>query len=96
MANELKLKYEQTAYGFHFWRTTDKAEVDFVIAIGNQILPIEVKFKEIKTSEISKSLHSFISKYKPRNVTVIHLGEEFTTNINEANVTFLPFYKLNT
>lgn len=94
VANELKLKYEQTANGINFWRTTDKAEVDFVIVIGDKLIPIEVKFKDIKSSEISKSLHSFMTKYNPKNVFVVHLGDEFNTRINDTTVKFLPFYKL--
>jgi len=94
VANELKLKFEQTATGLHFWRTTDKAEVDFVVVIGDKLFPIEVKFKDIKSAEISKSLHSFISKYNPKSVIVVHLGAEFSTKINDANVTFVPFYKM--
>lgn len=43
-----------------FWRTTAKAEVDFVLRDKN--VPIEVK----KTPKITRSLLSFISVYQPK------------------------------
>ncbi|MFP4086537.1 MAG: DUF4143 domain-containing protein, partial [Desulfobacteraceae bacterium] len=38
---------ERTAFSpakIHFWRTKDRAEVDFVIDLGKMVIPIEVKY----------------------------------------------------
>ncbi len=94
IANELRLKYEATSKGLHFWRTTDRAEVDFVLVIGEKVTPIEVKFKEMRKPEVSKSLHSFIAKYKPKNAVVVNLVSGLDIKISSSNVTFVPFYKL--
>ncbi|MCC5930342.1 MAG: ATP-binding protein [Cyclobacteriaceae bacterium] len=79
----------------HFWRTTDKAEVDFVIqGSGNQPIPVEVKYGQIRPASISRSFRSFIEKYNPANAFVIYRGIEAEIMINNTTVTFLPWYKL--
>ncbi len=51
----------------NFWRTTSKAEVDFIV----NDLPIEVKFSSLKEPAITKSFGSFIKSYKPKNALII-------------------------
>ncbi len=46
--NILKEKLTLTSGKVHFWRTKDRAEVDFIIELGKNIIPVEVKFKELK------------------------------------------------
>ena len=58
-----------------FWRTKSKAEVDFIV--GDRI-PIEVK-SGLSKPLIGKSLHSFISKYKPPRAFV--LSESLFTDV---------------
>lgn len=76
----------------NYWRTTDKAEVDFIINKGEEIIPIEVKYSDVGT--IKRSLRSFIGKYSPRKAFVItvNLSNEFL--IDKTKVIFLPYYKL--
>lgn len=76
----------------HFWRTQDKAEVDFVIDMGREIVPVEVKFTKMKHAEMTRSFRSFLSKYHPKKAYVFHLGEQFETEVDGAEVYFLPFY----
>lgn len=78
----------------NFWRTTDKAEVDFVINKGDEILPIEVKY--ITTGNIKRSLRSFIEKYSPQKAYVISSDYSEQFMINKTRVIFLPFYRLLT
>lgn len=49
-------------YGLFYWSTEGKAELDFVLQKGNDIIPIEVK-TGIHTK--SKSLAMFVEKYEP-------------------------------
>jgi len=94
VANRINMKLNQTSLYLHFWRTKDKAEVDFIIEPSeNVILPIEVKFKVLKDSEISRSLYSFISKYNPKKAVVVHLGEKHTTTVGNTVVKLVPFYE---
>lgn len=56
----------------HFWRTKQKAEVDFVIEKGWELLPIEVKYS-VKKNRITSGLKSFVEKFNPRKVLVVNL-----------------------
>ncbi|MCD6216076.1 MAG: ATP-binding protein [Candidatus Aenigmarchaeota archaeon] len=70
----------------NYWRTTSKAEVDFIISD----IPVEVKFSEIKKPKISRSFRSFIKTYKPK------VGIVFTKNLwamekmDESIIYFIP------
>jgi len=71
----------------NFWRTTSKAEVDFVLG---EKLPVEVKFENMRKEKISKSLHSFINAYSPEFAIVVtknFLGEK---KVNNTIVKFIP------
>jgi predicted AAA+ superfamily ATPase len=92
--NILKEKTNYTPAKIHFWRTKDGAEVDFIILIGERIIPIEVKYKELKKPELSRSLKSFISKYQPPKVFVVNLQLKKKIKFHETEINFIPFYQL--
>ena len=56
-----------------FWRSKSKAEVDFIIEKDGAVIPVEVKFSLIKP-KITKSFHSFINSYRPKNAYVLSEG----------------------
>ncbi len=88
---------EQTRLGplsLHFWRTKDKAEVDFVVERGERITPIEVKFKSLRRPEIPRALYSFIEKYEPPEAYVVNLDYCSTQEIGKTTLVFLPYYEL--
>jgi predicted AAA+ superfamily ATPase len=78
----------------HFWRSKDRAEVDFVLESGSEIFPIEVKYSHLKKIEIGKSLRSFIDKYKPKKMFVVNLSFRGESLVGDTHVYFLPFYDL--
>ena len=90
----LKEKLKNTPAEIHFWRTKDKAEVDFVIDYGKEIIPVEVKFTDMKQPAIERSLRSFISNYKPARAWVVNLSLKETFKIHETQVHVMPFYEL--
>jgi len=49
-------------YNLYYWTTEGKAELDFVLQKGNEIISVEVK---TGTRTKSKSLAMFVEKYKP-------------------------------
>lgn len=57
----------------YFWRTKQKAEVDFIIEKGLEVLPIEVKFS-FKKENIPLGLANFIKKFKPKYAIVANLS----------------------
>lgn len=81
----------------HFWRTQDKAEVDFIINKGLEIIPVEVKYSNIKQPETTRSFKSFLSKYKPEKAFVIHLGTEYPPiDFAGTKIYFIPYYLCST
>lgn len=94
--NLLVEKLRWTSWRLNFWRTTDKAEVDFVIDKGNELIPIEVKYSEINRPVVKRSLRSFIDKYSPRRAFVINKSYSERMLVNNTEVIFLPFYNLVT
>jgi len=92
--NILKEKYKFAGAEIHFWRTKDKAEVDFVIDFGEEVIPIETKYKKLKEPVIERSLKSFVEKYHPKEAWIINLSLDYETKINKTIFKFLPFYKL--
>lgn len=77
-----------------FWRTKDRAEVDFVIDHVYRQLPVEVKYAKLKREKISRSFRSFIEKYKPERALVVNLTLEKEEKVGKTRVIFLPFYRL--
>lgn len=79
----------------HFWRTKDRAEVDFVLERGGRrIIPVECKYKSLKREEVSRSFHSFIGKYRPEKAYVVNLDYRGASRLEDTAVYFLPFWEL--
>jgi len=81
-------------YRLHFWRTKDKAEVDFVISRYNDPLPVEVKFSSLKNNTLPRSLRSFIDRYNPTTAWVINTGFNDILTINKTTVFFFSIFGL--
>jgi len=94
VANCLLEKNINTARTLHFWRTLDKAEVDFVQSDGESVLPVEVKYSQLKNPSIARSLRNFIQEYSPKEAWVINLTLEDEIKIGSTLVKFVPFHKL--
>lgn len=67
-----------------FWRTTAKAEVDFVLK--DKEIPIEVKM----TPKVSRSLLSFIDAYKPKLAVVANWDRSKVIKKGQTKVFFSP------
>lgn len=78
----------------HFWRTKDRAEVDFIIDKGIEVIPVEVKCRQMKDKAIARSLRSFISKYSPKEAWVVNMGLKDEEIIGETKVKFFPVFDL--
>ncbi len=78
-----------------YWRTLDKAEVDFVVddpALG--VLPVEVKYTALRQPAVTRSLRSFIDKYQPQQAWVVNLSLDQVEQIGTTEVHFVPFRAL--
>ena len=92
--NLLKEKILWQPAKIYFWRTKDGAEIDFILDLKREIIPIEVKYKKLKEPEIPRALKSFIKKYQPKRAMIINLELEKTLKIENTLIQFLPYYKV--
>ncbi len=90
----LREKWRYEGALIHFWRTKDRAEVDFVINIGKDVLPVEVKCRELKDVTIGRPLRNFIITYNPKEAWIINLSLRKEIIINHTVVKFIPFFDL--
>jgi predicted AAA+ superfamily ATPase len=60
--------------GLGYWRSTNGAEVDFVIEHAGEVSGLEVKASVLRRPEITRSSRSFIEAYRPRRFAVLNLG----------------------
>jgi len=74
----------------NYWRTTAKAEVDFVIQHDDKLTPVEAKYQTFQRPKISRSLRSFIRTYKPQKALVITRDYWSQEKIENTEVLFVP------
>jgi predicted AAA+ superfamily ATPase len=73
-------RYEETLCSLNYWRTTDKAEVDFVINCTDKVIPWEVKYTNLKRKEVTRSMYSFIEKYDPPEAYILNRSLSVTSH----------------
>lgn len=94
IGNILRQSYSVGSQPLHFWRTKDKAEVDFVIFESDGVMPVEVKYSKMKKPETGRSLINFIGKYEPKKALIINLFLEDKKKIGSTIVEWLPYWRL--
>lgn len=92
--NLLLDKFSREGAEIHYWRTKEKAEVDFIIDLKDRIIPVEVKCKRLLSPEVKRSLKSFISKYQPDEAWIVNLSLSGELRFERTNLKFLPFWEL--
>lgn len=85
VAQELIVKGQENLY---YWTSKGTAEVDFVISIGEKILPLEVKSGRMRQG---KSLHVYAEKFKPQTISQTTL-DNFTVN---RGISHYPLYAMS-
>ncbi len=90
----LKQRFKKGVDKVNYWRTKDKAEVDFVVHQEGKVIPIEVKCSQLKKPAITRSYRSFINKYNPEIGYVVNLTLKEDLKIGETMVHFVPYWKL--
>lgn len=74
----------------NYWRTTNKAEVDFILHIDNEIVPIEAKYQQFQKPKISRSFRSFIETYKPQKALIATKNYWNIEKIENTTILFTP------
>jgi predicted AAA+ superfamily ATPase len=90
----LKEWVDNTSYEIKYYRSKDRAEVDFILDKGSEQLPFEVKFTSLKSPEFPSSLRSFILKYKPKTAFVVNLDLDSEVTFQETHVRFITYFTL--
>ena len=85
--SQLKQKYGEN---IRYWRTSHKAELDFVIEVHNKPIPLEVK----SSPKVTPALHSFLSTYKIGRALVVGGDHIRMKKLKEGDVLFAPPYFL--
>ena len=93
--NILKTNILFSGAKINYWRTKEKAEVDFILSLGDKIVPVEVKYANFKKPEINRSLKSFIEKYNPKKAFIVNKSLKDSLIIGKTEVNFVPFGKLS-
>jgi len=74
----------------NYWRTTAKAEVDFILRLNDKLIPIEAKYQQFQKPKISRSLRSFIKTYQPQKALIITKNFWNLAKIENTTVMFVP------
>jgi predicted AAA+ superfamily ATPase len=75
----------------NFWRTTGKAEIDFIVRKNEKIFPIEVK---LAGEKLGKGFYSFIKSYEPEKAIIVSLDGFEKKSANKTLVQKIPIYYL--
>jgi len=77
-----------------YWRTKSKAEVDFIIEAGTEIIPLEIKINR-DAGKIDRSLRSFIETYRPKRAYIItYRGKKGTMTVGSCKITFTDAHEM--
>lgn len=90
----LQEKAKRYGWQVKYWRTKDKAEVDFIIDKGREQIPVEVKYQHLKNNNVSRSFRSFIDKYQPSQAFLVNLSRASEGTIEETAIKIIPYYQL--
>lgn len=77
-----------------FWRTKAGAEVDFVLQINGELIPVEVKYSKFDKAKVTKSFTSFIDRFRPRYGIVLTKNYFEIAGKNKTEILFMPVYYL--
>ena len=90
--NILSDKLKEKMAKINFWRTKDGAEVDFVVLVGSEEFPIEVKNRHLEKVEGNRSLMSYIEKYHPKKAIVVNLSLQGQKKVKGTQLIAIPYW----
>lgn len=93
----LRLKELSRRYDFtiHYWRSKDKAEVDFVLRKGEKLLPVEVKWHVGRVISIPRSLRSFMNRYDLDLALIVTPNSHAHLGHGKTDIMILPFHEID-
>lgn len=73
----------------HFWRSASKAEVDFVVARGDEIAGVEVKATHLRHPKLPRAARSFLDAYRPASLFMVNTGFSHREQLGDSEVRWL-------
>lgn len=77
----------------HFWRTTNGAEVDFIISGPTDNIPVEVKYADMTSVEVTRSFRSYLEEYQPKRAYIVNKSFSGFREIQGTRVIAIPFHQ---
>lgn len=90
----LKERFPLADSTIHYWRTKDKAEVDFVLRSGDTVTPLEVKYRDMKKLDVRRSFLGFLTRYHPEFGYIVNRNYSDEALIGQTRVRCLPYWEL--
>jgi predicted AAA+ superfamily ATPase len=92
--NLLRERFPHADTTLHYWRTKDKAEVDFVIRQGMTVRPMEVKCREMQRREMQRSFRGFLERYHPQTAYIVNRSFAAQETVGTTEVRWLPWWEV--
>lgn len=78
-------------YEINYWRTTGKAEIDFVLSKDKKLIPVEVK---ISGEKLGRGFYSFIKTYNPEKALIVTLNKFKKQKVLNTEIYWVPIFFL--
>lgn len=76
----------------YYWRTKGGAEVDFILYKNEEnFIPIEVKYKNLNSTTVSRGFRSFLEAYQPKMGIFITKDLNAEVIVQNCHIYFIPF-----
>jgi predicted AAA+ superfamily ATPase len=95
--NAVFIRLNELCHGvnkINFWRTKAGAEIDFVLHISGEVIPIEVKYSQFDKGKIPRSFMSFVEAFKPPRGIILTKNYRGKIIIGKTKILFIPAYYL--
>ena len=91
--SQLKIMQKDN-YQIRYWRTLNKAEIDFILKENEVLVPVEVKYSEMKMLQVTRGFRNFLSRYKPKRALILTKNFWGSLTIDETTIKFIPVWYL--
>ncbi len=79
-------------YSIRYWRTMGGAEIDIILQVNKDIIPVEIKYSLSKQQKITRPMRSFINEYKPLRAVVLTKNYWAEEKYNSTIIKFIPVW----
>lgn len=77
-----------------YWRKKSGPAVDFIVSVGERLIPVVIKDEKFYTERVPPGLRSFIYSYNPDHAVVLTRNYHGYCTVNNTLILFFPFFYL--